>query len=333
MKAVVTGGAGFLGRAIVLRLLARGAEVWSLSRGEHPELAALGVRHQACDLAAPEPALEAFEGADIVYHVAAKAGVYGPRDAYERVNVGGTLAVLAACRRHAVPRLVHTSSPSVCFDGTDHVMATNELPIARSFLSPYPESKARAERAVLAANDSRLATCALRPHLIFGPRDPHLIPRLLERARAGRLAIVGDGTNQVSLTYVDNAAAAHLAAGEALTRDAPHAGRAYFVAQEEPVRLWEWIAELLEAVGAPPIRRRLSRRGATALGASLELLWRALRLSGEPPMTRFVAGQLASSHSYSMQPAQRDFGYREEVSMAEATRRLISSLSADAPSS
>ena len=210
-------------------------------------------------------------------------------------NVTGTANVIAACRRHGVGRLVHTSSPSVCFDGEDHVRAGNDLPLARRFNCVYPETKAAAERLVLAANDGGLATCALRPHLIFGPGDPHLIPRLLERARRGRLMAVGDGRNEVSLTYVENAAWAHVDAARRLASGAPHAGRAYFVAQEEPVRLWEWIDELLLRVGLP----------------------------GEPPMTRFVAAQLASSHSYDLEPARRDFGYVERVSGDVALDRLV----------
>ncbi|MFT5151125.1 MAG: nucleoside-diphosphate-sugar epimerase [Planctomycetota bacterium] len=326
MKAVVTGGGGFLGRVIVEFLLAEGFDVWSLSRGRHEELERLGAKTVRCDLSDELPNLDACRDADIVYHVAAKAGVFGKARDYERINVAGTQRVLDACRRFGVPKLVYTSSPSVCFDGKDHLLASNDLPYATRFLASYPETKARAERAVLEANDASLATCALRPHLIFGPRDPHLIPRLLERAKQGRLAIVGDGNNEVSMTYVENAAAAHLAAGRTLTPTSAHAGRAYFISQEEPVKLWTWIAEVLAAAGAPPIRKKLSLRTAYGLGATLEFVWRALRLSGEPPMTRFVAAQLASSHSYTMDPARRDFGYRETIDVAEATRRMLASL-------
>jgi nucleoside-diphosphate-sugar epimerase len=149
---------------------------------------------------------------------------------------------------------------------------------------------------------------------------------VVERARAGRLPIVGDGANLVSLTYVENAACAHLDAALALEPGAPHAGRAYFITQEEPVRLWDWLGELLDALDVPRPTRRVSRRGAYAAGALLESAWRLLGLSGEPPMTRFVALQLASSHTYSMEPARRDFGYRERVGLREATGRLIADL-------
>ena len=257
-------------------------------------------------------------------HAAALTGVWGPREDFYRTNVVGTRNLLAACREHGVGRLVYTSSPSVCFDGRDHRGAGDELPYAGRFLCAYPETKAQAEREALAANGrDGLATCALRPHLIVGPRDPHLVPRVIERARAGRLFVVGRGDNEVSLTWVGNAAQAHLDAAERLAPDAPHAGRAYFIGQREPVRLWDWIGELLRRIGEPPPGRRVPRALATAGGALCEGLWRLLRRPGEPPMTRFVAAQLASSHSYDMEPARRDFGYVERVGLAEATDRLV----------
>lgn len=325
MKVLVTGGAGFLGRAVVESLRERGHEVASASRAPHPELDAVGVATVSVDVADEEAVAAAVEGRDAVVHVAARTGVWGPREDFFRTNVDGTRNVLSACLRHDVRRLVYTSSPSVCFDGRSHVRALNDLSYPKRFLCAYAETKAIAERLVLAANGrGQLSTCALRPHLIFGPGDPHLVPRLLERGRRGRLAVVGPGTNEVSLTYVDNAAAAHADALGTLEPGAAHAGNAYFIGQSEPVRLWEWIAALFERVGVPPVTRRVPKRVAYAGGALLELLWNALSLSGEPPMTRFVALQLAASHSYDLAPAIRDFGYRERVGTGEATDRLVS---------
>lgn len=326
MRALVTGGGGFLGTALCRLLRERDWEVRSISRGEHAHLAELGVEHRCADLTDLDALTSAAEGRDVVFHVAAKAGVWGRREEYHRINVVGTHNVLAACHAASVPRLVHTSSPSVCFDGTDHVNARNDLPLATSFLAHYPASKAEAEREVLAAGGQGLATCALRPHLIFGPGDPHLLPRLVARARAGRLARVGNGENEVTLCYVENAALAHLQAAERLEPNAPHAGRAYFIGQREPVNLWRWIDELLASLSVAPVKRHLSLRTAYSIGAVLELFWRALPLSGEPPMTRFVATQLATSHSYSMEPATRDFGYTPTVDMAEALRRTVTAL-------
>jgi nucleoside-diphosphate-sugar epimerase len=333
VKALVTGGGGFLGTEICRRLRARGDEVTSVSRCEHPHLRDLGVvtqRANLADVGALDALARLAQGCDVVFHVAAKAGVWGRRRDYLRTNVLGTQNVIAACLAASVPRLVYTSSPSVCFDGSDQRLVCVDLPYAERFLAHYPESKARAEQLVLAANGPALATCALRPHLIFGPHDPHLCPRLVAEARAGRLAVVGDGCNEVTLCYVDNAAQAHLGAAQTLIPGARHAGRAYFIGQEQPVVLWEWIRALLTQLGIPVPRRRISLSAAHRAGHLLELLWRTLPLPGEPRMTRFIATQLATSHSYSMTPARDDFGYREVVDLDTATARTIAWLSESA---
>lgn len=310
MIAIVTGGGGFLGGAIVRALLTRGDQVTSVSRSAYPELERAGARTLQADLSDPKaPLSAAFAGADVVFHCAAKAGIWGSAESFEKANVLATKHVLEACLAAGVKRLVLTSSPSVCFDGKDHLRAGNDLPLATNFLAHYPRTKAQAERLALAAHGQELSVCALRPHLIYGPGDPHLVPRLLERARAGKLRIVGKGDNEVSLTHVQNAACAHLAAADALGPDAACGGRAYFISDAQPVRLWNWVNSLLKSQDLPPVTRRVPLPVAYAAGAGLELLWRALRLAGEPPMTRFVASQLATSHSYDMGPASRDFGY------------------------
>jgi nucleoside-diphosphate-sugar epimerase len=329
-SALVTGGGGFLGGAIVDALLARGDRVASVSRGEYPELEARGVETLRADLADdPADLTELLRRREVrtVYHCAARPGVFGPAAAYERANVDATARVLDACRAAGVPRLVFTSSPSVVFGGGDHVNAGPDLPYPARHLAHYPRTKAEAERMVLAANDSSLVTVALRPHLVFGPGDPNLVPRLLARADAGRLRIVGDGTSEVSLTFVENAAAAHLAAADGLAGGAAGLpGRAFFVNNVEPVRLWAWINRVLEGTGRAPVTRRVPASVAHAAGAALELAFSALGRSQEPPMTRFVARQLATSHSYDMAPFIEACAgrYREVVSLDEATERTIS---------
>jgi nucleoside-diphosphate-sugar epimerase len=293
----------------------------------HPELEALGAQSLAVELNEREPLSAALAGVDVVFHTAAKAGVWGARDEYWRTNFAGTLNLLELCMQAGVPRFVHTSSPSVCFDGLDHVHASNDVPYARMFLAAYPSSKAAAEKAVLTANGNHgLSTVALRPHLIFGARDPHIVPRLIARARAKRLRIVGDGKNEVTLCAVENAAHAHLLAADALAPKAPHAGKAYFIGHEQAVLLWPWIADLLTRIGVEPPRRRVSAKAARVLGGLCELTWRTLGRQSDPPMTRFLALQLSSSHSYDMAPARRDFGYREILTVEEATGALIESL-------
>jgi nucleoside-diphosphate-sugar epimerase len=331
VRALVTGANGFLGSAIVRALRERGDEVLAGTRRPAPELERLGARVVALDLADREALRNAFKNVDCVFHVAAKTGVWGPRSEYVASNVTGTQNVLATCEARRVPKLVFTSSPSVVFGGKGHVRASNDVPYPERYLCAYPETKARAEQIVLAANGRwGLATCALRPHLIFGPGDPHLVPRLLARARAGKLVRIGDGANEVTLCAVDNAAHAHLLAADSLSLGAPHAGRAYFIGQEEPVKLWPWIDALLARFQLPPVSRSLSLRGAYALGATLEALWKLTLRSSEPPLTRFVALQLGTSHSYDMAPARRDFGYSEVRSTEATVDALVRESSVDA---
>lgn len=325
---LVTGGNGFLGRAIVAELKQRGHQVSSASRRPSAELAAQGVRTLTCDLRNREHVERALEGQEAVVHAAALTGIHGTRADFVRTNVEGTRFVLDACRASGVKKLVYTSSPSVVFDGRDHRRANESLPYPRRYLAAYPETKALAEREALAANGQRLATLALRPHLVLGPGDPNLMPRLVARARAGKLAIVGDGKNEVSFTWLDNAAAAHADALERLEPGASCAGRAFFVAQKEPVVLWTWLAELFTRAGIPAPTRRVSRALAYAAGAISELAWSLARRRDEPPMTRFLALQLAASHSYDVGALERELGYRERVTTAEATERLVALLRA-----
>ena len=322
MRALVTGGGGFLGLYVVEQLLAQGDSVRVFSRGRYPSLETMDVDCQQGDLRDKDSVDRAIKDIDCVFHCAAVPGVWGSWDMYHGINTLGTQNVIAACQKHGVQKLVYTSSPSVVFDGKDHVNADESLPYPQSFLCHYPHSKMLAEKSVRAANSQTLATVTLRPHLIWGPRDNHLIPRLISRARSGRLRIVGDGTNMISMSYVENAAAAHVQAVKTLQPDAAHAGRAYFINEAEPVNLWNWINELLGIAGLPPVTKSISEKSATRLGSVLETVWKIFRLGGEPPMTRFVAAQLAGTHSYDISAAQRDFGYTPLVSPAEGMQRI-----------
>ena len=314
MRALVTGGAGFLGKAIVRRLLDRGDAVRSLSRGSHPELAEWGVEIHQADVADAEAVARATADGDVVVHTAARVGSWGPRAEFRRTNVTGTENVIAACRRHAVPKLVYTSTPSVVHAGGDIEGGDESLPYPQRFEAAYPETKAAAERLVLAANDTNLATLALRPHLVWGPGDNHLIPRLLARARAGRVRLIGRGDPLVDATYIDNAADAHLLAAARLAPGAACAGRAYFIAQGEPCPSGELINAILDAAGLPPVTKRLPASLAWLAGALAEAAFWLLRRQEEPPLTRFVARQLATAHWYDLGAARRDLGYAPTVS-------------------
>ena len=322
MKALVTGGGGFLGGAIVRLLVARGDEVRSFSRGEYPELARLGVTLCRGDLADREALCRAAEGCDTVIHVAARAGVWGSYADYYRTNVTGTENIIAACRQTGIGRLVFTSSPSVVFDGRDVEGGDESLPYPAHYEAHYPATKAMAEKLVLAADSPRLATVSLRPHLIWGPGDNHLVPRIIARAKAGRLRRIGSRPCLVDTVYVDNAALAHLLAVDRLAPGAPIAGRSYFITNNEPLPLWEMVDRILAAGGLPPVTRSIPAGAAFAAGAILEAFWRTLRLPGEPPMTRFVAREMATAHWFDISAAIRDLGYHPAVSIDEGLQRL-----------
>ncbi len=330
--ALVTGGTGFLGRRLVEHLLAAGRPVTVLARRADPTLTARGVRFITASLDDTAAVTAACAGHTTVFHTAAKVGVWGRYDDFYRTNVLGTRAILAGCRAHGVAHLVYTSSPSVVYNGRSLANADETLPLTTSCPSPYPLTKAIAEREVLAANSPSLRTVALRPHLIWGVGDPHLVPRVLARARAGRLRIVGDGTNKVDMVHVENAVDAHLAAESALSSPQPDlpaaAGHAYFITNGEPVVLWDWINQLLTALGEPPVTRRLSLSTASAIGAVCETLWRLLPVQSEPPMTRFIAAELAKDHWFNLAAARRDLGYSPRISIAAGTAELVATLRA-----
>ena len=263
---------------------------------------------------------------DVVFHTAALPGVWGTYRAFYETNVRGTRNVIDACFAEGVTRLVYTSSPSITFAGHDQEGTDESDPYSERFLAHYPRTKAAAERLVLAANCESLATVALRPHLIWGPDDTQLVPRVIERARKGRLRLVGDGSKLVDATYIDNAAMAHLLAADRLSSGAACAGKAYYISNGEPWPMARIINGILAAAGLPPVTRSVSPAAAYALGAVLEAAYAAFRLSGEPLMTRFVTRQLATAHWYDISAARRDLGYKPSVTMDEAMRRLGESL-------
>jgi nucleoside-diphosphate-sugar epimerase len=310
-----------------------------LARRPAPDLTARGVRFVQASLEDAKAVQAACAGMGTVFHVAAKVGVWGRRRDFFRANVLGTRAVIDGCRRHGVPRLVHTSTPSVVYNGGAISGGDESLPLTTRCPSPYPVTKAAAEREVLAANSTALRTVALRPHLITGAGDPHLVPRLVAASRANSLWIVGQGKNLVDITHVENVVDAHLLAEAALERREATAGggstagcppcerldcagRAYFITNGEPVVLWEWINALLVSLGEKPATRRISLATANAAGLACEIVWRILPLRSEPPLTRFVAAELAKDHWFDITAARRDLGYSPRVSLAQLTEEL-----------
>jgi nucleoside-diphosphate-sugar epimerase len=330
MKVLVTGGGGFLGGAIVRLLRARGDEVRSMTRSSYPWLDEVGVEQSLGDLA-DLPAVErAAEGCHAVIHTAAKAGMWGRYNDFFATNVTGTKNVIAACEKHGIRKLVHTSTPSVVHAGGDIENGNESLPYPKHFDAYYPETKALAEKDILAANGPDLATVALRPHLIFGPGDPHLIPRVVAKAREGKLRRIGSRPVKVDVTVIDNAARAHLNALDRLEVSAACAGKPYFISNGEPVELWGFIDRVLAEAGLPPVSRRVSAWKARLAGRVFEWAYWLLRLPGEPPMTRFVAVQMSTAHWYDISAARRDLGYEPTVTVEEGLKQLGERLRAGA---
>ncbi len=327
MKVLVTGGGGFLGGAVVRQLLARGTEVRSFARGDYPHLREQGVDVHQGDLANREEVFSAVEGVDAIIHVAARAGVWGTWKQFWSPNVLGTKHIIEAARHHGIRRLVYTSSPSVVH-GVGSIEGGDEsLPYPSSYLANYPATKAEAERMVLAANGPELSTVALRPHLIWGPGDPQFLPRLISRSRAGKLAFVGDGSNRIDTTYIEDGARAHLLALDRLEPEADCSGKAYFITQGEPWPIREVINGLLEASGEPKVTRSIKPWVAYLAGGLLETGYRLLGKESEPPMTRFVAHQVSTSHWYDISAAKRDLGYEPSVTIQQGLDLLSASRS------
>ncbi len=322
-RVLVTGGGGFVGSHIVRQLLAKNVQCLVLGRNRYPEIEALGAVPCQGDICDAAFLRKSCKDVDTVFHVAALAGIWGSWDDYYRINVLGSKNVLAACRENSVPRLVYTSTPSVVFNGEDIENGDETLPYADHFLCHYAKSKVFAEKLILEASCHGLQTCAIRPHLVWGPGDPHLIPRLLERGRKRELKQVGNGTNRVDISYVENVAEAHLLAALNLETSGTAAGNAYFISQGEPVNLWQWINELFAGMDVPKVESRVPFGLAYYAGAMLEGLYSLARRQQEPKMTRFLAEQLAKSHYFSIENAKNDFGYMPQVSTREGMKKML----------
>jgi nucleoside-diphosphate-sugar epimerase len=323
MKYLVTGGGGFLGKALCAALRAEGHAVVSVSRGEYPVLRELGVECVRHDLSAEyAPLVEAMSGVDGVFHTAAKVDMWGKYADFYAINVEGTRNVVRACQQAKVPRLVYTSSPSVIADGTNLRGIDESYPYPKAHEAFYPATKAIAEQEVLRANSEQLATLALRPHLIFGPGDTNLIPTVLEKARNGALVQVGAGKNKVDFCYIDDCVAAHVGAMRALEERASARGRAYFVSQGDPVLMWEWIAKLLEYHGCAPVTKRVPLWLAHALAGFSEFSAK-VGLVQEPRLTRFLVSEMATDHWFDISAARNELGYQPRYGVFEALEKTF----------
>ena len=319
----VTGAGGFLGTALCKFLRAAEIKVIGFARGKHDHLAALGVDLIQGDLQDKQAVINAMQGCDLVFHVASKAGVWGNKESYFKPNVEGTHNIIEACRINNINRLVYTSTPSVTFSGVDESGIDESQPYADQFLNFYGLSKAIAEETILKTNSKNLKTVALRPHLIWGPDDPHLVPRVIERAKAKKLKLVGKEDKLVDTIYIDNAVYAHLlAAVELNKKESLCAGKAYFLSNDQPILMATMLNKILTAANEPEVNARISSGLAYFVGTLLE--WWHLRTGNEnePIMTRFVAKQLSTSHYFNINAAKQDLNYQPLVSINEGMKYL-----------
>ena len=315
-KCIVTGGGGFVGKALCKELLALGFEVHSIARGDYPELRRLGVKTHQGDLSEKGDWTKVFADTEAVFHTASKVDMWGELDDFYKVNVIGTRNVIEACTKHNVSILVYTSSPSVIADGTDARGIDESKPYPVNHAAHYPATKAQAEKLVLMQKD--LKVVSLRPHLIWGPGDTHLVPMILQRAKAGKLTQIGKGTNVVDVCFIDDCVQAHICAYNKLSSNnwQKASGRAYFISQDEPIKMWDWMNRIVTRSGLPPIKRKIPFKLAYSLATVSEYI--AKIFGKKPALTRFLVSQMATSHFFNIDAAKNILGYRPKYSISQA---------------
>lgn len=319
-KVLVTGGGGFLGKAVVRRLVDRGDQVRSLARNYYPDLEKMGVDQIQGDLSDPVTVARACEDRTIVYHVAAKGPPWGRYKDYYQTNVVGTQNIINSCLAQDQTKLIYTSTPSVVSNGRDIEGADESMPYPKKFVTHYAKTKAAAEQLVVNACRDKLKSIILRPCKIWGPGDHQIITRLV--ARAEKLKQIGDGKNLIDTTYIDDAADAHILAADRLAAHPCLTGNIYFISQGEPVLCWYMVDEFLKAAGCSPVKKSVPFRIAWAAGALLEFISRILHRSQEPYLTRFLVESVALSSWFNIEAARRDLGYIPKIDTEEGLRRL-----------
>ena len=322
MRALVTGGGGFLGAALVRKLLDEAWEINTLQRGDYPFLTEWGANVFRGDILNKDKVIEAMQGCDIVFHVAAKAGVWGDYVDYYQANVVATENIISACQQLGVQYLVYTSTPSVVFDGKNEIGINERTEFPREYFNAYQETKAFAEQKVIAANSQTLKTVALRPHLIWGPGDRHLVPRVINRAKSGKLKLVGNGQNKVDSCYIDNAVQAHLVAAKEIMSRGRCSGKVYFISNGEPIAMADLLNKILASAGLNEINKSVNPAIAYLVGWLLEITYTLLNIKEEPIMTRFVAKQLSTSHWFDLTAAKKELNYRPDVTIDEGMEIL-----------
>jgi len=328
MKVLITGGSSLMGRGVAELLLARGDEV-TLFQRSRSEAVAPAVRQVLGDVRDAGAVLESIAGQEAVIHLAAKVGVIGSLSEYHAINVEGTRHVVDAVRRHGIDRLVHVSSPSVAHAGDAIVGAGAQPAVLDHGTAWYPATKAIGEGIALQAASPACGVVVIRPHLVWGPGDTQLVGRIVERAHAGRLALVGGGRALVDTTYIDNAISSLVAALDAATPGAPCSGKPYVIANGEPRPIREILSGICTAAGAPFTPRDVPLAVARRLGTVIERMWPLLDREDEPPLTRFLADQLGTAHWFDPRPARDELGWTPRVTIDQGFAALAERFARD----
>lgn len=315
MRVLVTGSTSLLGRTVVDRLVGRGDDVSVFQRRSSD----LDVVEHLGDIADPDAVAKAVSGVESVVHVAGLAAATGDWADFEATNVSGTRNAVVAALRGNVSRFVHISSPSVAHAGQPLIGAAAGPADPKQTRGNYATSKAMAELVALAGNSPTMSVVALRPHLIWGPGDTQLVGRIIERARTGRLAIVGSGAALIDSTYIDNAADAVVAT---LDRAPLLGGKAFVVTNGQPRPVRELINRIVLAAGLEPPNRRVPYRAAKVGGIIVERAWEHRSTDDEPPMTSFLAEQLGTAHWFDQRATREALGWVPKVGISEGLDRL-----------
>ncbi len=324
-KILITGAGGFLGFEIAKLLTEnKNLKVINISRSHHVKLDEIGVETIKCDISNKEQVsqidLTDVEG---IFHVAAIAGVWGKASDFYNVNFLGTKNLVDRAIESNMKHFIYTSTPSVVFGKDDIIAGDESLDYPEKYYTDYARTKSMAEKYVRSKSSESFRTISIRPHLIWGPGDPHLIPRLKQKAMNNKLKQVGDGENLVDIIYVENASLAHVQAFEALIKR-NIGGRCYFIGQENAIKLWGFINQVLEKSNLNPVQSQVSEKLAFNLGYVFEKIFSFFGIQKpEPPMTRFVAMQLAKSHYFSHEAAKNDFDYKIKYTIEEGLERTF----------
>ncbi len=308
--------------ALIKRLISEGHKVTSFSRREYPLHWALGISSIQADIRDQEALDKACKGKDLVFHLAARLGIWGDYDEFHSVNVTGTFNLIKACRKQKVGRIIFTSSSSVVFNGTDLEGIDESYPYPEHYRSHYASTKALAERLIIEANSEELKTISLRPHLVWGPYDAHLIPGILKRLGSGRMRRIGDQEHFIDTTYIDNMVDALILAADALKSNPEAAGKALFITNGEPARVWDFINSIIQMAGYPPVQKKVPEKLALIGAGISEWFHRFFKIKSEPFMTRYAIREMITNHWFDISAAREIIGYEPGVSYAEGFKHL-----------